>query len=555
VSTPLPSDSTEPTGPPRVRLALILAIAATSGAGTMTVELAAVRLLTPWFGSSLVVWTNVIAVVLLALSLGYLIGGRLSSGPSPLRRIGWALCAASALVALLPALAGPVDAFFVPGRLTLDEAADVVLWGSLAASLLLFLPPATILGMVAPLAVEAVQRAGGGHAGGAGGRVLGSGTVGSLAGVFATSHLLLPGLGVSGTFLLAGGVLASAGVAALILGRASTSPSLARRSELGALLIVAAGLGGGAVIDGQVPALAEGVKLLDSCESRYQSVRITEHHRFTPPMRFLEVNEGFDSYQSAWQEAPGLLPSGFYYNDFALPAWWSQAEGPWQVLVLGLGGGTAFRVLEGASPPGVELHCTGVELDPEVVRLAQEYLDLPRDDPHRTILADLDARLALRTLDTPQDLVILDCYANQVEIPPHLCTTEFFRETREKLARGGWLMANLGGFSFDDPVVDAVARTCAHAFGEAVLLLRVPGARNFILVARRDGALPLDEEGRLLAVPEPVRALVARRALPGSVRVVEAAGPEAPLTDAHCPIERLQLRSIREGRARMLELR
>ena len=54
----------------------------------MIVELAAVRLLAPWFGTSLVVWTNVIAVVLLALAAGYWIGARLAAGPNPLGGVG-----------------------------------------------------------------------------------------------------------------------------------------------------------------------------------------------------------------------------------------------------------------------------------------------------------------------------------------------------------------------------------------------------------------------------------------------------------------------------------
>ena len=53
-------------GPGRGSAAALLAISALAGAATMVVELAAVRLLAPWFGTSMVVWTNVIAVVLLA---------------------------------------------------------------------------------------------------------------------------------------------------------------------------------------------------------------------------------------------------------------------------------------------------------------------------------------------------------------------------------------------------------------------------------------------------------------------------------------------------------
>jgi hypothetical protein len=151
----------------RASTATVLVVAAIGGAGTMVVELAAVRLLAPWFGSSLIVWTNVIAVVLLALALGYLVGGRLSAGGDPRRRLGTTLLCAASWTALLPALSGAVARGFVPADLALSDAAEVVLWGSLAASLVLFLPPALLLGAVAPLAVEAVQRGGGGrgHAG------------------------------------------------------------------------------------------------------------------------------------------------------------------------------------------------------------------------------------------------------------------------------------------------------------------------------------------------------------------------------------------------------
>ncbi|MEW6072287.1 MAG: fused MFS/spermidine synthase, partial [Planctomycetota bacterium] len=204
---------------PRSRAGLVLLAAAVGGAGTMMIELAAVRLLAPWYGTSLVVWTNVIATILLALALGYLAGGRLSRRGSPAVRLGTALALGAAATALLPLLAPRVAGAFLPAGLALEEAAEIVLWGSLAASLVLFLPPAFLLGMVAPLAVEAVQAARGSAAGQAGGAVLGTSTLGSLAGVFATSHLLLPALGLARTFLLAAALLAAAGIATLLLAR------------------------------------------------------------------------------------------------------------------------------------------------------------------------------------------------------------------------------------------------------------------------------------------------------------------------------------------------
>ena len=86
-----------------------------------------------------------------------------------------------------------------------------------------------------------------------------------------------------------------------------------------------------------------------------------------------------------------------------------------------------------------------------------------------------------------------------------------------------------------------------------MLLLRVPYARNVILVARKRGPLPLvDPDGpgaRLVAVGGPIGRELSMRQLPGGWRRIDDASGGTLLTDDHCPIERLQFRSIAEGHA------
>src|SRR5262245_1856493 len=120
----------------------------------MIVELAAVRLLAPWFGTSLVVWTNVIAVILLALALGYFLGGRLAAHSAPLTILGWMLLAAASIIAWLPHVGASLARALLPDEIALHEAAGLIGWGSLAIAVLVFLPPATLLGTVCPLVVE-----------------------------------------------------------------------------------------------------------------------------------------------------------------------------------------------------------------------------------------------------------------------------------------------------------------------------------------------------------------------------------------------------------------
>jgi predicted membrane-bound spermidine synthase len=517
----------------------------------MVVELSAVRLVSPWFGTSLAVWTGVIGAVLLGLAGGYLLGARLAGSARPARALVAMLLVGAVWTALLPALAPSVCGRLVPAGVALHEAADLLRWGSLAAALVLFGPAAVLLGAAGPLVVELVGRRGHLSPGAAGGRVLAVSTLASLAGTFATPLLLLPRLGVRGTTLTAS--------ALLLLGAALLAPSLGKRgggAALGLALALAALAG---ALPRDTPRLPDGVELLASRTTPHQDVRVVEDHRFDPPMRFLQVNEGLDSFQSAWIAEPGLLPRGFYYNDVALPVLWDGEEsGPWRTLVLGLGAGTAVRVLEGVLPAGRRLSGLGVELDAGVVELAREHMDLDAPElaaaspDEFAVVGGVDARAALALAGAGFDQVVLDAYANQMEIPPHLATREFFAEVRASLRPGGWVVANVGGFGLDDPVVLALGASLSAGVGGRVLALRVPRSRNVTLVARRDASPPEVGDAAWVRVPRAeARLAVGAREMPGATAWLEpSSGPV--LTDDRGDVELLQLRSLDESAARSL---
>lgn len=517
----------------------LLLAAGLAGAGTMVVELAAVRLLAPWFGTSQAVWTSVIGVVLLALALGYAKGARVvgERGPSAAlqRALQRGLLTAAVWVALLPHLASLVAGLLVPRVTALDEAPGLALWGSLAAALVLFLPPAALLGMVSPLVAELLARRTGEPAGAVGGRVLTWSTLGSLLGVFGTTHVLIAEFGLPWTFGIAAVLLGTSGV---LLG--------ARLGGAVAGLLAAAGVG---LLSPAGRPLPDGSRLLAEVQSPYQGLRVLERGEGPDRMRWLAVNEASDSFQSVWTPRPGLLGGGHYYDGFALPAAWDLAEGSregWSLLVLGLGAGTSVRVLEGCLEGRAVLDWAGVELDPAVIELGVGWFDLEEAGGRVT---RGDARLALR--GHPQgtfDQVVVDCYANNMEVPPHLATLEFFREVALRLTPGGWISVNAGGFGVEDPVVRALGGTLAAAVGDRVLALEVPFSRNVALIARLDHPLPApggDAWTQVAAFAEP---LIRSWAAPGTWAWFEAAG--APLSDAHAPLEALQRESISAGRRR-----
>ena len=513
--------------------------AALAGFGTMAVELSAVRLIAPWFGTSQTVWTQVIAVVLLGLSVGYVLGGRLGQRPGIPRRLAVTLVVSGLVTAVLPSLAEPVSRWFVPEGLTLADSLDILGWGSLASSLVLFLVPSILFGTVAPQVVEELSRRGL-DAARAGGFVLAVGTVGSFLGVYGTSEWAIPVLGLAWTFRVAASSLALGGLV-VALGQRAIGVSAA------ALVVPLA-----AVLAGPVSYTApEGWSLLDEAQSTYQNVRVVEAPAELGGFRQLQVNESYDSYQSVWYPEPGWLPAGYYYNDVALPYFWEGEPTTWRVLILGLGGGTAARVLEGVVNESTNLDVHGVELDPKVVEFARRHLDLKL--AAENVRAGEDARLALRSLGGDWDMIYLDCYANQIEIPPHLATVEFFSEIRRALRAGGWLVANVGGFDEHDPIVCSIGATLATAFERECAGLRVAKARNWTLLARRDAELPVvHAAGRVDQVPEAVRHVLGPRELEG---MVASFGPDAGrvLVDHFAPTERLQRDSLAYARARRQE--
>lgn len=518
---------------------LLIVAAAAFGACTMSVELVAVRLLAPWFGTSTFVWSHVIGVILLALALGYFAGSLFASSPRALARMTWIAIVAAAWIAWLPKLARPVCTWFMDERLAIQDAPGLWSWGSLAAAIILFVPAAALLGATTPVLVELVQRAQGSSAGRAGGAVLASSTIGGLAGLFATTHVLVPRVGVGWTCAAASALLVVA-----LLALIGSGGVLERSVKTAAMFVVGFGAWttGLAFARVELPPAPAPMRLLETRESPYQLLRVVEDTSVEPAMRFLQVNDARELFQSAWRAETGLLGPGYYYDYFALPAWWAKSSGTWKVLALGAGAGTAFRVLEGASPAGLDVEYTGVEIDPQVVELARRWFDA--DEVATRWIVDRDARAALRTLPRDFDLVIVDAYQNDLEIPTHLATLEFFREVREHLAPGGWLTINVGAFDAEDPMVVGLGRTLARAFERDALAVRVPAAMNFVLYVRNGLDVPTPTSAEWHVAGSVGDALLPALGLPGAVASLRDEASFEPWTDAHSPIELAQSRSL-----------
>src|SRR5215216_1541423 len=164
----------------RVSSRALSALVFGAGTGSLATEICASRLLAPYFGSSTVVWANLIGLVLASLALGYWLGGRLADRrPSP-RLLGLIVLVAALAVAAVPFVSRPFLDVTARG---LDELSAGAVIGSFFGTLLLFAPPVVALGMVAPFAIRlALEDVG--SAGTVAGRLYALSTAGSLLGTF-----------------------------------------------------------------------------------------------------------------------------------------------------------------------------------------------------------------------------------------------------------------------------------------------------------------------------------------------------------------------------------
>lgn len=189
----------------------IYLLAFTSGFCIMTVELLGGRILAPYFGSSVHIWGSIITVFMASLSIGYLLGGRLSTKNVSLKRYGSIFIIAGLTVT-------PIALFAEPILEMVFMAIEDTRYGSLVASMILFFIPTIILGMISPYSVRllVVDK---NNSGQVAGILYFVSTLGSALGTLMTSFYLVLWFEVNTIIITVCGVLITLGILAILLAK------------------------------------------------------------------------------------------------------------------------------------------------------------------------------------------------------------------------------------------------------------------------------------------------------------------------------------------------
>jgi spermidine synthase len=479
------------------------------GAGSLGAEIAAVRLMSPYFGASEIVWANTIGIVLVALSVGYWLGGRFADRHPNRRGLCLLVLAAAVMLAAVPFAARPMLDLAVSA---LDSIAAGAFLGSLFGVLGLVAVPVLLLGAATPWALR-LAMPDVGTAGTVAGRLYAISTAGSLAGTLLSALLLIPLVGTRRTFLLFALVIAAVAVMGL---RPWWRYALV---PVGIAVLIALPVG-------TLKASQTG-RILDERETHYQYARVVE---YPDGDRTLELNEG-QAIHSLYR--PGTVLSRNYWDSALVLPFTSLAQPPARVAILGNAAGTMARAYGHFYP---QTRVDGVEIDPELSEMGRRWFGMSGPDLH---VYDEDARPFLRRTDALYDVIVIDAY-RQPYIPFYLTTEEFFESVRQHLTPEGVVIVNVGHPEGEFDLERVMAATMRRSFDG---VLRFPAApTNTLLIGGADA-------------PSAAKLAATAGSLPPELRGIARAaaaktGPALPggqvYTDDRAPVEWLIDRSIVE---------
>ncbi len=387
------------------------AIAFLSGALVMILELVGSRILSPYFGSSIYIWTGMIGVILGFLSLGYYYGGVLADKGITSNRLAEILWYAGTFIFLIAIFKEPmlekIAMYFV------GETKK----GSLFSIILLFGPASALLGCVTPFLIK-LRLDNFDNLGKDVGRIYALSTMGSITGTFLAGYSLIPYFGNTTLTILVAVVL--------FLMSVWIDPKLSLQKVIFIFVLLFL------YYSSQVLGMFK-LNVLADIDTGYNRVLIREIQVSGRKLRTLTTDKmGIQSaiYEGDKSELFSSYVKGFRDITTILP------KSKESLMI----GGAGFAFPRHFISEGLGQKMDVVEIDPGMEKISKDYLFF-QDILGLDIIVD-DARNFVKNPPKKYDLVFLDAF-NSIMPPPHLTTDTFFKNISNTMTEEGVLVVNL----------------------------------------------------------------------------------------------------------------
>lgn len=473
-------------------------------AAGMVMELAASRLMSPYFGSSNFVWTAIIGIILLAGSLGNIIGGKIASKNDARLTMGILLLFVSMYLAITPL----VD---VPLLSNIKQVGMGVQVSAVLSSIIFFLVPATIFGIITPIIMKE-RIAASEDQGKESGRITAIIAIGSLAGTFVGGFWIIPALGVK--MILA--MLAFVTLLMVPLFCPITEIKQKRSKIFFIILNVITLL---LSICAAIAINVENGSGQISIDTEYGRIIVEEGEYTGEPVRYYKQSGAYSSATFVDNDKKYDLvfdylkkyDEMFKYGDVK------------NVLMIG---GAAYQYPKYYISHYPDKKMDVVEIDPASTEIAKQYFylnDLINDyGEERIRLYNEDGRVYLSESQEKYDAVLNDAFSGAEPVGT-LATMEAAREIKNSLKKDGVYMSNvLGAVSGErSKFLKAEAKTLQKVFAHVYILPVYEGMAedvysNWMLVATDSN-----------------------KYVPKDVIYPEISDSDIILTDDYCPIDAL----------------
>jgi spermidine synthase len=386
-----------------------------AGASIMAIEIVASRILAPFLGSSIVVWSSLIGVILAALSYGYLKGGTLADRNPSVSRLSLIIASAALLTVLIAV--GKNACLTMAGRIPDIRAAAIV------SEILLFAPVSFVLAMASPYVVRLKVREVG-STGATVGRLYAISTIGSIVGTFGAGFYLLALVGSTAILFCIAGLLLTCSL--LLAWRVFLKTKVA---VAGMILVCAF-----AAPATSVPFIAG--KHIFETDTHYNHCLVYEgiDSITRRPTRSLVIDR-FGRQSTIFTDRNDDLVLD-YLKYFRM----GHHFDPNATRSLLLGGG-AFTYVADYFRRHPDQKLDVVELDPGLVDIAHRFFGLS-SRPGLNIFTE-DARVYLNHCQRQYDIVYVDTFNSAVIVPHYMTTVETARLVYNALSPDGVVMLNL----------------------------------------------------------------------------------------------------------------
>lgn len=385
-----------------------------SGAIGMGLELIAARVLSPYVGSSNVVWTSIIGIILVSMSLGYWLGGKKADKEASGNVLSRLLLGSALFTSIIPLLE----------TIVVREFAGIVsnlIVAAILCAIIVFSIPSFILAMISPFAVKmkSMQET---EIGSLSGRISSLSTIGSITGTFLMGFVLIPNIGVTNINI---GITILLVVMSILARDDINKKYILSTISLVVVMIILMFIGK------WVFKLANPEILVDT-DSQYSRIWVKQVNTAKTTYKTLQVDTGLESYIDTETGEMGAMYLR-YYDLFE----YLNKDAKSTLMIGGAAYTYPIHYLQKYEDKTIDV----VEIDEKMTQIAEEQFGLNAKDERLKIYTQ-DGRSYLNYSENKYDTILIDAFKG-LNAPFELTTYEALVHAKNMLNDNGIVLTNI----------------------------------------------------------------------------------------------------------------